>query len=168
MSFQGKEALAKARAVNLALSLALQGHKTELWTWISMDQAFQKLLHLTDKWPEVKERRLLITYESDLLKVMSMGFLLQGTEQAVIWRGPLKYSMIKDFILVQWVIFATLTVKHPPGTGDERSLGSSSFSKERQSGNRNDPTTGSYHRCRKMHYLLQTTGSFRSWHPSKT
>ncbi len=51
---------------------------------------------------------------------MSMGFLLQGTEQAVIWRGPLKYSMIKDFISrVQWGNLDYLVVDCPPGTGDE-------------------------------------------------
>jgi Mrp family chromosome partitioning ATPase/predicted Fe-Mo cluster-binding NifX family protein len=118
----GKGGVGKSTvAVNLALSLALRGHKTGLLDVDIHGPSVPKLLHLTDKWPEVKGEEIVpITYESDLLKVMSMGFLLQGTEQAVIWRGPLKYSMIKDFISrVQWGDLDYLVVDCPPGTGDE-------------------------------------------------
>lgn len=118
----GKGGVGKSTvAVNLALSLALRGHKTGILDVDIHGPSVPKLLHLTDKWPEVKGDEIVpITYESDLLKVMSMGFLLQGTEQAVIWRGPLKYSMIKDFISrVQWGNLDYLVVDCPPGTGDE-------------------------------------------------
>jgi Mrp family chromosome partitioning ATPase/predicted Fe-Mo cluster-binding NifX family protein len=118
----GKGGVGKSTvAVNLALSLTLRGLRTGLMDVDIHGPSVPKLLNLTDKRPEVKGDDIIpVTYESDLLKVMSMGFLLQGTEQAVIWRGPLKYSMIKDFIAhVQWGSLDYLVVDCPPGTGDE-------------------------------------------------
>jgi Mrp family chromosome partitioning ATPase/predicted Fe-Mo cluster-binding NifX family protein len=118
----GKGGVGKSTvAVNLALSLALRGLRTGLMDVDIHGPSVPKLLNLTDKRPVMKNDDIVpITYLSDLLKVMSMGFLLQGTEQAVIWRGPLKYSMIKDFIAhVQWGDLDYLVVDCPPGTGDE-------------------------------------------------
>jgi len=118
----GKGGVGKSTvAVNLALSLALRGLRTGLMDVDIHGPSVPKLLNLTDKRPTVKGDEIIpITYLSDLLKVMSMGFLLQGTEQAVIWRGPLKYTMIKDFIAhVQWGSLDYLVVDCPPGTGDE-------------------------------------------------
>jgi ATP-binding protein involved in chromosome partitioning len=118
----GKGGVGKSTvAVNLALSLVLRGNRTGLMDVDIHGPSVPKLLNLTDKWPEVKGEDIIpVTYQSDLLKVMSMGFLLQGTEQAVIWRGPLKYGLIKDFIgRVQWGNLDYLVVDCPPGTGDE-------------------------------------------------
>lgn len=118
----GKGGVGKSTvAVNLALSFSMRGFRTGLMDVDIHGPSVPKLLNLTDKWPEVKGEDIIpVEYQSDLLKVMSMGFLLQGTEQAVIWRGPLKYGMIKDFIgRVQWGDLDYLVVDCPPGTGDE-------------------------------------------------
>jgi len=118
----GKGGVGKSTvAVNLALSLTLRGLRTGLMDVDIHGPSVPKLLNLTGKWPVVKGEEIVpVTYESDLLKVMSMGFLLQGTEQAVIWRGPLKSGLIKDFIgRVQWGNLDYLVVDCPPGTGDE-------------------------------------------------
>jgi predicted Fe-Mo cluster-binding NifX family protein/MinD-like ATPase involved in chromosome partitioning or flagellar assembly len=54
------------------------------------------------------------------LKVMSIGFLLRSQDDAVIWRGPMKYSLIKQFFEeVGWGRLDALIVDCPPGTGDE-------------------------------------------------
>jgi Mrp family chromosome partitioning ATPase len=54
------------------------------------------------------------------LKVMSIGFLLHGREEAVIWRGPMKYGVIQQFLgNVEWGDLDYLVVDSPPGTGDE-------------------------------------------------
>ncbi len=54
------------------------------------------------------------------LKVMSLGFLLNDQDQAVIWRGPMKNGVIKQFIKdVAWGDLDYLIVDSPPGTGDE-------------------------------------------------
>lgn len=118
----GKGGVGKSTvAVNLALSLALRGLRTGLMDVDIHGPSVPKLLNLTDKRPGVKGEDIIpVTYQSELLKVMSMGFLLQGTDQAVIWRGPLKYGMIKDFIgHVEWGELDYLVVDCPPGTGDE-------------------------------------------------
>ncbi len=52
--------------------------------------------------------------------VMSMGLLLRTPDDAVMWRGPLKYNMIKQFLgTVEWGDLDYLIVDSPPGTGDE-------------------------------------------------
>ena len=54
------------------------------------------------------------------LKVMSIAFLLQGRDDAVIWRGPLKMGVLKQFLAdVDWGELDFLVVDLPPGTGDE-------------------------------------------------
>ena len=54
------------------------------------------------------------------LKVMSIGFLVPNKGDAVIWRGPMKYNVIKQFLKdVAWGQLDYLVVDSPPGTGDE-------------------------------------------------
>lgn len=54
------------------------------------------------------------------LKIMSIGFLLSGPNDAVVWRGPRKDAMIKQFVAdVNWGQLDYLVVDTPPGTSDE-------------------------------------------------
>ncbi|MFH0816060.1 MAG: Mrp/NBP35 family ATP-binding protein [Methanobacteriota archaeon] len=54
------------------------------------------------------------------LKVMSMAFVLDSEDAAVIWRGPMKMSIINQFLGdVEWGKLDYLIVDLPPGTGDE-------------------------------------------------
>ena len=51
---------------------------------------------------------------------MSIGFLLPEADHAVIWRGPLKMGVIKQFLRdVDWGELDYLVIDSPPGTGDE-------------------------------------------------
>ena len=59
-------------------------------------------------------------YATDNLAVMSCGFLLESLDDAVIWRGPKKNSMIKQFLMeVDWGNLDYLVIDTPPGTSDE-------------------------------------------------
>ncbi|XP_069503934.1 cytosolic Fe-S cluster assembly factor NUBP1 isoform X2 [Ambystoma mexicanum] len=59
-------------------------------------------------------------YVEDNLGVMSVGFLLSSPDDAVIWRGPKKNGMIKQFLRdVDWGEIDYLIVDTPPGTSDE-------------------------------------------------
>ena len=59
-------------------------------------------------------------YPQPNLAVISIGFLLGGKDDAVIWRGPKKNSLIKQFLRdVEWNALDYLVVDTPPGTSDE-------------------------------------------------
>ncbi|XP_032242691.2 cytosolic Fe-S cluster assembly factor NUBP1 homolog isoform X2 [Nematostella vectensis] len=59
-------------------------------------------------------------YVEDNLGVMSVGFLLAKPTDAVIWRGPKKNGLIKQFLRdVDWGDADFLVVDTPPGTSDE-------------------------------------------------
>lgn len=59
-------------------------------------------------------------YVEDNLAVMSVGFLLSSPEEAVIWRGPKKNGLIKQFLRdVDWGDLDYLIIDTPPGTSDE-------------------------------------------------
>jgi Mrp family chromosome partitioning ATPase len=51
---------------------------------------------------------------------MSIGFLLPTDSDAVIWRGPMKHNLIKQFLSEgAWGNLDYLIIDCPPGTGDE-------------------------------------------------
>jgi len=57
---------------------------------------------------------------SDHLGVVSMEMVMGDKDTAVIWRGPLKISAIRQFISdIEWGNLDFLVVDSPPGTGDE-------------------------------------------------
>ncbi|XP_059050660.1 cytosolic Fe-S cluster assembly factor NUBP1 homolog [Achroia grisella] len=59
-------------------------------------------------------------YVTDNLSLMSIGFLLGSPDDAVIWRGPKKNGMIKQFLSeVDWGELDYLLIDTPPGTSDE-------------------------------------------------
>lgn len=59
-------------------------------------------------------------YVDDNLAVMSVGFLLPNKDDAVIWRGPRKNGLIKQFLTdVVWDNLDYLIIDTPPGTSDE-------------------------------------------------
>jgi Mrp family chromosome partitioning ATPase len=59
-------------------------------------------------------------YLEDNLGVMSVGFMLNDPNEAVIWRGPKKNGLIKQFLRdVDWSDLDFLIVDTPPGTSDE-------------------------------------------------
>ncbi|OIV93382.1 hypothetical protein TanjilG_24102 [Lupinus angustifolius] len=59
-------------------------------------------------------------YVESNLGVMSIGFMLPNPDDAVIWRGPRKNGLIKQFLKdVYWGELDFLIVDAPPGTSDE-------------------------------------------------
>jgi len=54
------------------------------------------------------------------IKVVSMDFLVKSQETPVIWRGPLKMQVIRQFLSdFMWGELDCLFIDAPPGTGDE-------------------------------------------------
>lgn len=57
---------------------------------------------------------------SENLKVISIGLFLNEKDDAVIWRGPLKMTAIRQFMEdIHWGDLDYLVIDSPPGTGDE-------------------------------------------------
>jgi len=117
----GKGGVGKSTvAVNLAVSLALAGKKVGLLDIDIHGPSIPKILNLVGKTVQAVGDMILPVEMVKNLKVMSIGFLLRGRDDAVIWRGPMKYQMIKQFLKdVDWGSLDFLVVDSPPGTGDE-------------------------------------------------
>ena len=59
-------------------------------------------------------------FVTDNLSLMSIGFLLPNADDAVIWRGPRKDGLIKQFLKdTEWADLDFLIIDAPPGTSDE-------------------------------------------------
>ncbi len=56
------------------------------------------------------------------LKVVSIAMMLQSTDDAIIWRGPLKHRLIEQFVGdICWGDLDYLVIDLPPGTAMNRS-----------------------------------------------
>jgi ATP-binding protein involved in chromosome partitioning len=116
----GKGGVGKSTvAVNLAVALSSAGKRVGLLDVDIHGPSVPKMLDLEGAAVEVQDRSILPVKKAGL-KVMSIGFLLQHSDDAVIWRGPMKMGVIRQFLSdVDWGDLDYLIVDSPPGTGDE-------------------------------------------------
>ena len=121
MVLSGKGGVGKSTvAANLAAALAMAGKRVGLLDADIHGPSIPKLLHIEDIPVSGTGTTLLPVEVGSGLKVMSIGLLLQNRDDPVIWRGPMKYKAIKQFIAdVEWGELDYLVVDSPPGTGDE-------------------------------------------------
>lgn len=104
-------------AVNLALALAEEGQRVGLLDADIYGPSLPTMLGVTEP-PEVTEDRKIYPGQAHGMQVLSMGFLIDP-EQAVIWRGPMVFSAVKQFLKdAVWEDLDYLVVDMPPGTGD--------------------------------------------------
>jgi Mrp family chromosome partitioning ATPase len=117
----GKGGVGKSTvAANLAVALAMKGKQVGLMDVDVHGPSIPKLLGLEGTRPIQSPEGLTPIRYSKNLKVVSIGFLLQNSDDAVIWRAPLKHSLIRQFLTdVKWGQLDYLIVDCPPGTGDE-------------------------------------------------
>jgi Mrp family chromosome partitioning ATPase len=117
----GKGGVGKSTvAANLALSLVLSGHRTGLMDIDIHGPSIPTMLGLQNAKPVSTGETIEPVGLGENFKVMSIGFFLRKESDAVIWRGPLKFSLIRQFLKdVEWGDLDYLIVDSPPGTGDE-------------------------------------------------
>jgi ATP-binding protein involved in chromosome partitioning len=117
----GKGGVGKSTvAANLAVFLALQGRRVGLLDVDIHGPSIPTLLGLESYAAYAEDGCLVPAEAAANLKVMSIGFLLQGRDTAVIWRGPMKIGVIQQFLRdTEWGDLDFLVVDCPPGTGDE-------------------------------------------------
>jgi ATP-binding protein involved in chromosome partitioning len=117
----GKGGVGKSTvAVNLAVALANAGNKVGLMDVDLHGPSIPGMLGLTDAKPERGEVGILPLSFSENLSVVSMGNFMPNVDDALIWRGPMKITAIRQFISdIEWGELDYLVIDSPPGTGDE-------------------------------------------------
>jgi len=107
-------------SANLAGSLSKKGYKTGLMDVDVHGPSIAHMLGLTGML-DISENKLLMPKQiNGNLKVVSVQALMQDKDQAIIWRGPAKTGMIRQFVSsVDWGELDFLIIDAPPGTGDE-------------------------------------------------
>jgi ATP-binding protein involved in chromosome partitioning len=103
-------------AVNLAVSLASQGHKVGLLDADIYGPNVPRMMGARQE-PQAVGGRLQPLLQHGV-RVMSMGFL-NPTDRPLVWRGPMLHGVIQQFLRrVDWGELDYLIVDLPPGTGD--------------------------------------------------
>lgn len=117
----GKGGVGKSTvAANLATALALSGKSVGLLDVDVHGPSIPRLMGLEGNRVVMHEGEIAPLEIGESLKVMSIGLLLASAADPVIWRGPMKFSAIRQFLKdVDWGPLDFLVVDAPPGTGDE-------------------------------------------------
>ena len=114
----GKGGVGKSTcSVNLACALRQLGATVGLLDCDIYGPSIPLMMGLNQR-PGLTADEKLIPPVAHGVKLMSMGFLIEG-DQPVIWRGPMIQKTIQQFIhQVDWGTLDYLLVDLPPGTGD--------------------------------------------------
>lgn len=117
----GKGGVGKSSvATYLALGLAQRGYRVGLLDTDFHGPDTMRMLGLKGEFQMDEGQRLMPQKYNDNLGVVSIEGLLPDRDTAIIWRGPAKHGVIKQFIgEVNWGVLDFLVIDSPPGTGDE-------------------------------------------------
>ena len=127
----GKGGVGKSTiASNLAVGLGNMGAKTGLIDADIFGPSIPTMFNCENEQPTIKkskEKNIIIPIEQYGIKLLSMGLLIPNNK-AVVWRGPMASSAMKQLILdVEWGELDYLIVDLPPGTSDIHITLSQSF-----------------------------------------
>ena len=116
----GKGGVGKSTlTANLAAAFAALGHRSGILDADVYGHSIPHLLGIRRR-PVLVDKMIVPPVREDLngLKLMSIGFFLEGNEP-VMWRGPMLHRALEQFLSdVHWGELDTLLVDMPPGTGD--------------------------------------------------
>ena len=117
----GKGGVGKSTvAANIAETFAKKGYKTGILDVDIHGPNIPKLFGKEGQVLGIEDNKILPVMSDDNVAIMSMGFLLDSQDTPIIWRGPQKTGVIRQFISdVKWGNLDVLIIDNPPGTGDE-------------------------------------------------
>lgn len=119
----GKGGVGKSTvSANLALALAAGGAKVGLMDADIYGPSVPIMFGVRGERPLMKDagngKGIIVPLEKYGIKLMSIGLLVDD-KNAVVWRGPMASSAIRQFITdVEWGELDYLVIDMPPGTGD--------------------------------------------------
>lgn len=118
----GKGGVGKSTcAANLAVALAQMGAKVGLIDADISGPSVPTMFNVEGEQPSVRQdngKNIILPIEQYGVKLMSIGFLTPA-DSAVVWRGPMASSALKQFIGdVDWGELDYLLLDLPPGTSD--------------------------------------------------
>ena len=121
MVLSGKGGVGKSSVtVNLAATLAREGFSVGIMDADIHGPNIPKMMGVEEERFLGGPDGLLPVMTRSGVKVVSVAFLLRSKDDAIIWRGPMKHSLIKQFVgEVFWGPLDYLLIDLPPGTGDE-------------------------------------------------
>ncbi len=113
----GKGGVGKSSlAANLAVAFSQLGHEVGVLDADVYGHSIPHILGIHQK--PVAVDQMIVPPVKDGLKLMSIGFFLEGNEP-VMWRGPMLHRALEQFLTdVHWGEIDLLVVDMPPGTGD--------------------------------------------------
>jgi len=115
----GKGGVGKSTvATNLAAELARRGFRTGLVDTDIYGPSVPTMFGVEDERPKVNKQRKILPLYKHGVRLLSMG-LLVDPDRAVIWRGPMVSSAVRQFLGdTEWGELDFLILDLPPGTGD--------------------------------------------------
>ena len=119
----GKGGVGKSSVtVNLAAALAARGFTVGLLDADIWGFSVPRMLGVTGRLGAADDRKIRpneVRVRDGLVRVVSMGFLVDEEEQALMWRGLMLAKAVEQFLVdVRWGDIDYLMIDMPPGTGD--------------------------------------------------
>src|SRR3954466_1147996 len=118
LAMSGKGGVGKSTvATNLALALKAMGLKVGLLDADIYGPSIPTMLGISGQ--PLSDGKRIQPLERFGVKLMSIGFLLEDSKSAVVWRGPMLHGALLQFLKdVDWGDLDFLLLDLPPGTGD--------------------------------------------------
>lgn len=115
----GKGGVGKSTtAVNLALALAAEGARVGILDADIYGPSLPTMMGIKGE-PVSRDGKSVEPMQGHGLQVMSIGFMIQGEDVPMVWRGPMVTQALDQLLnQTRWDGLDYLVVDMPPGTGD--------------------------------------------------